>query len=389
MSGDVCVMPAIVAEREMLRRRLVALGFDEVRFARIEGPVPGATGLARWLESGYQADMAWMERGAAKRFDPQQVLAGARTMILLGVNYWTSASPAQTGSGRWARYALHDDYHDTIKTALEQAGAVLREFGGATPDDYRYYVDTGPVLERSWAAEAGLGFTGKNAMLISRRFGNWLFLAAILTRLDVPPDDPVRPAPPEPGAAVGLLCGKCRRCLDACPTNAFAAPGMLDARRCVSYQTIENRGIIPRELRAGIGDRIYGCDTCLEVCPWNRFAQEGRRVLLVARTELVELGLADLLRLTPDRFAQVFRRTAVKRLKLSGLLRNACIVAANVGAVDQMDAVVELTRHPSPIVRAHAVWAACRLGAREALATGRKAETDPLVLAEYQAEGVS
>ena len=153
--------------------------------------------------------------------------------------------------------------------------ACSRNLYGVTSHDYRYYVDTGPVLERSWAARSGLGFTGKNAMLISREHGNWLFLASILTRLDFAPDEPVRNNFRE--RDVGLLCGSCTRCLDACPTNAFAAPGVVDARRCISYQTIENKGVIPRELRAGIGNRIYGCDVCLEVCPWNRFAREGRQ----------------------------------------------------------------------------------------------------------------
>ncbi len=376
-------MAAPVADPARLRRALEELGFDEVRFAHVAGPAPGAEGLEAWLAAGHQADMAWMERSAAKRRDPQLVLPGARSLILLGVNYWTAAAPGRTGGPRWARYALHEDYHDTIKPALIAAGAVLQSMYGVSGDDYRFYVDTGPVLERSWAAEAGLGFTGKNTMLISRRHGNWLFLASILTRVELPPDPPIRPRAPEPGSGVGLLCGKCTRCLDACPTQAFTAPGVLDARRCVSYQTIENRGIIPRELRAGIGLRIYGCDTCLEVCPWNRFAQEGRRVLLHSRTELAALTLREILELTPERFAEVFRRTAVKRLKLAGLLRNACIVAANARAVECADAVVRLAGHASPVVRAHAVWAATVLGAGPALADLRAAESDPLVLAEY------
>src|SRR5690606_30959035 len=202
---------------------------------------------------------------------------------------------------------------------------------------------------------------------------------------DLVPDEPIRPRPPVPGSGVGLLCGKCSRCLDACPTQAFVAPGVLDARRCVSYQTIENRGIIPRELRAGIGLRIYGCDTCLEVCPWNRFAHEGRKVLLSSRQELAELSLREILELTPERFAAVFRRTAVKRLKLAGLLRNACIVTANAGATEFVDAVVALAGHTSPVVRGHAVWAAMKSGARDAPATSRTAESDTLVLAEYAA----
>ncbi len=377
--------PALLAgpDREQLRARLGAIGFDAVRFARA-APV-AAAGLRCWLADGAHADMAWMERTAAKRADPALVLAGVQSVIVLGVNYWTAASP---GSPAWARYALHEDYHDTLKSGLVAAGRVLEELLGASGDDYRYYTDTGPVLERGWAARSGLGFRGKNAMLISREHGNWLFLACILTRHAIEPDPPLREgvarqAGEEPA---GLLCGKCRRCLDACPTAAFPAPGVVDARRCISYQTIENKGVIPRELRAGIGHRVYGCDVCLEVCPWNRFAQEGRRMLLAARGELAQLALPDLLALTPTRFAEVFRRTAVKRLKLAGLLRNACVVAGNSGDRSLVPALVRLAAHDAATVRAHAVWAVQRLagsGAVALLAGTRAAETDPLVLAEY------
>src|SRR5688572_8723308 len=219
-------------------------------------------------------------------------------------------------------------------------------------------------------------------MLISRRHGNWLFLATILTRIEFTPDEPVRINFRE--REIGLLCGRCTRCLDACPTNAFAAPGVVDARRCISYQTIENKGVIPRELRAGIGNRIYGCDVCLEVCPWNRFARDGRRLLLSARYDLAELSLAEILALTPERFAEVFRRTPIKRLKLAGLLRNACVVAGNVGDASLVPQLVALaTSHVSPLVRAHAVWAVYRLGAGAQLEHAMVTESDPIVLEEY------
>lgn len=409
---------------EQVRAGLRGLGFDEVRFAALPDADVGA-GLGAWLDAGHHADMAWMERTREKRADPTQVLPGARSIILLGVSYWMPDAPlaarvGATGAGqpeghgaseaaagapiaasvpaalasatpRWARYALHADYHDTIRTGLVEAGRLLERLAGIGSEDYRYYVDTGPVLERGWAARSGLGFTGKNAMLISRTHGNWLFLASILTRLALPADPPIRrrpppPSPAEPGAHAGLLCGKCTRCLDACPTQAFPSPGVVDSRRCVSYHTIENKGIIPRALRRGIGDRVYGCDTCLEVCPWNRFAQEGRRMLLSVRHDLRELTLAELLALTPERFAAVFRGTAVKRLKLSGLLRNACIVAGNSGNPAHLPALQSLAQHPLTVVRAHAVWAVFRLGGGAALAAARAAETDPLVLAEYAAE---
>ena len=377
-----------------LRRKLHGLGFDEVRFARVDGLAPGAEALRAWLAAGLHADMAWMERTAEKRAQPELVLPGAQSVILLGVNYWRDEGQKAKDAARpvWARYALHDDYHDTLKAGLVAAGKAIEEVFDAGSADYRYYVDTGPVLERGWAARAGLGFIGKNTMLISRRFGNWLFLASILTRLDLTPDAPLKKSierqKPE-NAPVGLLCGKCTRCMDECPTGALPQPGVLDARRCISYQTIENRGIIPRELRPGIGTRIYGCDICLEVCPWNRFARTARSVLLAARGEIAELSLSELLELTPARFAGVFRGTAIKRVKLAGLLRNACVVAGNSGDTGLLEPLARLAGHALPVVRAHAVWAVFRLAgaakAKEILAVAHAVETDAAVLEEYGA----
>ena len=377
------------AQQEELRRRLQELGFDDVRFASLAEPPPSH--LREWLAAGMQGDMAWLERSADKRLQPELVLPGARSIVMLGVSYWSESLRRPSPGGgppAWARYALHEDYHDTMKPALVTAGRLIEELYGAASTDYRYYVDTGPVLERNWAARAGLGFTGKNAMLISRRHGNWLLLAAILTRVELAPDEPVRKklAPGESGTDVGLLCGKCTRCLDACPTQAFPAPGTVDARRCVSYQTIENRGVIPRELRPGIGQRIYGCDVCLEVCPWNRFAREGRRLLLAARGEIAELPLRESLALTPARFAEIFRRTPIKRIKLTGVLRNACVVAGNSGDASLLEPLLALAAHDAALVRAHAVWAIRRLGGMSRLAALREREVDPVVLAEYDAK---
>ena len=389
------VAPAVAgARREELRSRLRTLGFDEVRFAAAE--VGGENSLRAWLAAGHQADMSWMERTAEKRLNPAQVLPGARSVILLGVNYWSGPAVENRASKiqnpHWARYALHTDYHDTIKPGLAAAGRVLEELGGVAPSDYRYYVDTGPVLERGWAARSGLGFRGKNAMLISKQHGNWLFLASILTRVEIAPDEPLRKTtrPAAEGEPAGLLCGKCTRCLDACPTDAFPAPGVVDSRRCISYQTIENKGIIPPELRAGIGTHVYGCDICLEVCPWNRFAQAGRHLLLAARHDLAELTLQELLELTPARYAEVFRGTAIKRLKLTGLLRNACVVAGNAGGASHLPALVTLAGHESAVVRAHAVWAVRRIaggGANDLLRAVRERENDAAVLAEYSCSG--
>jgi len=377
--------------REALRGRLHALGFDVVRFA--PAAAPGDPGLRDWLAAGHHADMDWLVRTADLRLDPQLVLPGAQTVIVLGVNYWPGAA---IGGEPFARYALHSDYHDTIKPGLVAAGRVLEELGGLGATDYRYYVDAGPVQERGWAAAAGVGFRGKNGNLISREFGNWMLLAAILVRAEVPADPPL--VAREAGRT-GLHCGKCRRCLDACPTAAFPAPGVVDARRCISYHTIENRGFVPRELRAAFGGRVFGCDECLAVCPWNRFAQAGRSALLARRHDLGALGLLELLRLTPERYRELFKGTAMKRTKLAGLLRNACIAAGNVwgpggtGSARERAAVsaelLRLVRHESPVVRGHAVWAVWRvLGAAAgaaALAASRAGESDLAVIDEYEA----
>jgi epoxyqueuosine reductase len=389
-------------QQEELRRRLGELGFDDVRFVTLTSGHDD--GLRAWLAAGMHGEMGWMERSVDKRTDPQLVLPGARSAIMLGVSY---AGPAERDGGvaapaqslaaprpTWARYALHEDYHDTMKPGLVAAGRLIEEMFGAGARDYRYYVDTGPVLERGWAARAGIGFVGKNAMLISRRHGNWLLLAAILTKVAFVADEPIRKRvenlATKRAGDVGLLCGKCTRCLDACPTKAFASPGVVDARRCISYQTIENKGVIPRELRAGIGPRIYGCDVCLEVCPWNRFAQAGRKLLLAARGEIAEIALKEILELTPVRFAEVFRRTAIKRVKLGGLLRNACVVAGNSGDATLLPPLVRLAAtHELPLVRAHAVWAVHRLGGGAQLAEARVAETEPMVRAEHAAEAGS
>jgi epoxyqueuosine reductase len=371
--------------REGLRARLLALGFDEVRFAEASAVLLPA--LRSWLDAGHQADMAWMERTAERRLDPGSIIPGARTVIALGVTTWSEDPPADAARPAWARYAQFEDYHDTIGPALDRAVEVLAEATGTLPTDSRPYVDTGPVLEREWARRAGVGFVGRNAMLISRAHGNWLMLGAIITRAEIPADEPIKAG----GSGVGQLCGSCRRCIDACPTDAFPAPGVLDARRCISYQTIENRGFIPRALRPGIGNRVFGCDTCLDVCPWNRFARSGREMLLVPKAGLRVMDLASLLELTPAAFAARFRRTPVKRLKLRGLLRNACIVAGNSGDRSLVDRLVALASHPEPIVRGHAVWAVYRLAGRaegeHRLAAARKAEGDASVLEEHRAAG--
>jgi len=355
-------------DRETLRRDLLALGFDEVRFADA-GPAP-KNRFREWLDRGWQADMAWMERTAEKRLDPGFVLDGVSTVVLLGVNYLPDDAGA-AAQDRWAKYALHEDYHDTMIVAVREASVLIRDRLGLGVDDCRGYVDTGPVMERGLAARSGMGWLGKNGMMISRKHGNWLFLAALLIRTPIEPDDPLtgsrstNDGPP----SLGQFCGKCTRCIDACPTDAIRVPGLVDSERCISYQTIENKGVIPRQYREAIGSRIFGCDICLDVCPWNRFAQAGRSVLLTTRYDMADLTLLDLLTLSPERFAEVFRRTPLKRLKLERLQRNACVVAGNLeeagewrghlgGTRDELvRSLVRLAGESSPLIRIHAVWA--------------------------------
>lgn len=388
------------ANQETFRQELRALGFDEVRFAA-SGEVPEQyrKRFRDWLKEGRQADMHWIERSLEKRFDLEQVLPGVQSIILLGVNYLPERENARKQT-RWAKYALNQDYHDTIKQGLVEGGHLLERQFGLTGTDYRYYTDTGPVMERGWAARSGLGWQGKNGMLISRQHGNWLFLAAILVRFPFQPDPPLRnhgAIGAKEAPEVGLLCGTCTRCMEACPTKAIVSPGIVDARLCISYQTIENKGIIPRELRSKIGGRLFGCDICLDVCPWNRFARTGRRLLLAERYDLVDLTLPDLLAMTQEDFSRTFTKTPVKRLKWRGLLRNACIVAGNLREATPManereideivPLLVRLAASQEAMVRVHAIWAVHRLQPNDALSlleSLRSSETDEDVLEEYR-----
>lgn len=369
------------------------MGFDEVRFApATEAPAIYADRFAEWLNDGGHAGMGWLERTREKRLDPSRVLPGARSMVMLGVNYWPGEEKARRQE-MWAKYALYKDYHDMIEAALKRCGTLLEERFGIGPSDHRYYVDTGPVMERGFAARCGIGFQGKNGMLISRSHGNWLFLACIVTRLRFIPDPPLVGGNPVEGAGdTGQFCGTCRRCIDACPTDAIREPGLVESRLCISYQTIENKGIIPRELRPLIGGRIFGCDICLDVCPWNRFARSGRQLLLEQRYRLADLTLLEILCMTRERFSEEFRRSPVKRLKWRGLMRNGCVVAANTCGKEPseraaiLDALERLAKDDEPIVRAHAVWAIHRIAggnARDRLKSLCQKETDPEVLEEY------
>lgn len=386
-------------EKERLRVELKNLGFDEARFTDLSPVTP--TRLKEWIELGYHADMDWLKNSIDKRLDPNLVLDGTCSVIMLGVNYFPDEDLA-ANQKRWGKYSLYEDYHDSVLRGMKAAGALLERRFDLGSRDYRYYVDTGPVMERGWAAASGMGWQGKNGMLISKSHGNWLLLATLLTKIPIQPDPPIkkRLAVENDRAELGILCGKCRRCIDVCPTNAIVEPGIVDANRCISYQTIENKGVIPRALRIGIGSRIFGCDICLDICPWNRFAQSGRQALLNRRYGINDLELLDILTMNQEIFQTTFRKTPIKRLKLRGLLRNACIVAGNLadndewrfdGALDSFErikaALISLARYEEAMVRPHAVWALYRLFGVQAsgiLAESRNEESDEATLEEYQ-----
>jgi epoxyqueuosine reductase len=344
-----------------------ALGFALCRVARCGPPVHGES-FESWLDAGMAGEMTpWLERGREKRMDPQAVLPGARSMIVLALNYWQGPGPATAAAadhprqvspdspspatGRVARYAWGDDYHDLIGTKLRALDDFLQTGGGRQ----RWYVDTGPVLERDFAAEAGAGWHGKSTMLLHPDLGTWYFLAEILTTLELPPDPPIAPR-----------CGSCTRCLDACPTGAIRRerPYHLDARLCISYLTIEHRGAIPLELRPLLGDRIYGCDDCLDACPWNRFAQVSREAAFQARAGTDGMALRDYLALTEEDFRTLFRGSPIKRAKRRGLLRNVCVALGNTGSPEDVPALERAAKSEEEMIAEHARWAITRIRER-------------------------
>ncbi len=302
--------------------------------------------------------MEWMADTAERRADPRTLWPEVRSVILLGLNYGPADNPLaeldQKDRGYISVYARNRDYHDVIKGKLKEAAGFL---ASKAASDVKVFVDTAPVMEKPLAEAAGLGFQGKHTVVVSREFGNWLFLGAIFTTAELPADAPER-----------NHCGSCRRCLDICPTNAFPAPYQLDARRCISYLTIEHKGHIPEELRSGIGNRIFGCDDCLAVCPWNKFAQAGREARLVQREDLAALPLADLVRLDDPAFRARFAGTPIKRTGRDRFIRNVLIAIGNSGDASLAGEAEQLLDDASPLVRAMAVWALGRLIPPEAVA---------------------
>jgi len=320
------------------------LGFDDCRIARAEAATH-ADEYLEWLADGRHAGMAWMARDPERRADPRRVLPECRSLICLAMNYFPGEYPfpdRQPGGFRIARYAWNDDYHDLIEDRLRGFDVKLQSLGGVQ----KPYVDTGPVLERDFATDAGLGWSGKSTMQIHRRLGTWFFLAEILTTLELVPDLPF-----------GDHCGKCVRCIEACPTRAITAPHRLDARRCISYLTIEHKGPIPPEFRVAIGDRIYGCDDCLDACPWNRFARRSRESAFHAREAVFGMRLRDFLALDDESFRRLFAGSPVKRIKRARFLRNVCVALGNTGGPEDLPALDRAAGDPDPLIAEHAAWA--------------------------------
>ena len=358
--------------REEIRRRALEMGFENLGFARA-GRSVNADHFDAWLAAGRHADLEYMARDPERRTDPRAVLPGCRTVIVGTVGHYWPSPPSQAElPAQVARYARGRDYHRILKGLLKRLCVVLDTLspidedlpGAATAKDeqrrHRWYVDTGPVLERGWAAEAGVGFVGKNACLIDPKNGSWTTLGVVLTQLDLAPDPPVKPG-----------CGSCTACISACPTDAIVAPGQVDARRCISYWTIEHRGSIPEEWRAAIGTRAFGCDDCQDVCPWNRFATQTSVEDHRPREMFVDADLARLARLDHQAWDDATRGTAVRRAGHAGLLRNVAIALGNCGDARARPLLQELVTHDEPLVREHAVWGLAQLAATSADADAR------------------
>ena len=363
-----------------LRHTLVAAaqacGFDVVGIARPDAIEAAKRDLEGFLAQAFHGDMTWLESSAERRGDPRALWPQVRSVIILGTNYGPDEDPrlvlGSPDRGAISVYARGDDYHAVIKPRLKQvARALIAAAGG----DVKVFVDTAAVMEKPLAAAAGLGWQGKHTNLVSRAFGSWLFLGAIFTTLALEADGPEADH-----------CGRCRACLDVCPTAAFPAPYRLDARRCISYLTIEHKGAIPRDLRALMGNRIFGCDDCLAVCPWNKFAHAGRELRLAARTGLRAPRLVELVGLDERAFRSLFAKSPVKRIGRDRFVRNVLIAIGNGGNAGLAAAVEPRLKDPSRLVRGAAVWALSRLVPERlaALFSVQAPEHDPMVREEWQ-----
>ncbi len=359
------------------------LGFDDVKIAPADGIPDAGERLRSFLGDGYHGTMSWMAETADRRASPSALWPEVRSVIMLAMNYGPDASPEShplahlkdPDSGGISVYARHRDYHDIIKGRLKELASFLVSRAGG---DVKVFVDTAPLMEKPLAEQAGAGWQGKHTNLVSRNLGSWFFLGAIFTTLDLPPSGAERDR-----------CGSCRACLDSCPTDAFPAPYQLDARRCISYLTIEHPGPIPREFRKAMGNRIYGCDDCLAACPWNKFAAAAREAKLIARDDLKSPALENLLQLDDAGFRAFFSGSPVKRIGRNRLLRNVLIAAGNSANPAFLDRIRPLLNDPDAVVRATAAWAFLQLAdegeARTVSQAALAREDDETVRAEWQA----
>ena len=342
---------AALETKAAIRDQALALGFDAVGFAAAALAAETSRRFRQFLDEGMHGDMGWLAAHAERRAAPRALWPEAKSVVLLALNYAPDHDPmdnlAAADRGNISVYARHRDYHDLLKKKLRQlAGWMAQRFG----TEVKLFVDTAPVLEKPLAAAAGIGWQGKHTNLVSRGHGSWLFLGEIFTALDLAPD-----------AAEEDHCGSCRNCLDICPTKAFPAPYRLDARRCISYLTIEHKGHIAEEFRVPMGNRIYGCDDCLAVCPWNKFSSPTREPALLARADLTAPLLADLSKLDDAGFRALFSGSPVKRIGRDRFVRNVLIAIGNSGTPALASDAEALLADPSPLVRAMAVWALKRL----------------------------
>lgn len=368
------------ALKEQIIAQAKAEGFDAAGFATASGSDETAERLHTFVEAGRHGSMGWMEETVERRSSPQAMWPQARSAIMLGLNYGPDMDVLSRledkNTGVISVYALGHDYHDLIKKKLKRIARWLAE---TQTCGVKVFVDTAPLMEKPLAARAGLGWQGKHTNMVSRELGSWLLLGAILTDMDIPPDTPQDDH-----------CGQCRACLDICPTKAFPAPYQLDARRCISYLTIEHKGHIAVEFRASMGNRIFGCDDCLAVCPWNKFAQTGCEAKLAARGALRAPDLAELASLDDAAFRTLFTANPVKRTGRDRFVRNVLIAIGNSGDGDLAAAAIKRLRDDSVLVRAMAVWACTQLLDRDALndlrAWHEPKEDEPDVLTEWKAE---
>ncbi len=365
-----------------LKEEAAAKGFDLCRITRPDAIPHAPDRLRQFLAAGCHGTMEWLSETAERRSDPRVLWSEVRSIVLFGMNYGPDTDPlailAKRDRGGISVYAQNRDYHDVVKGRLKE---IATRFAARAEEDVKVFVDTAPVMEKPLAEKAGIGWQGKHTNLVSREFGSWLFLGSLFTTADLDIDVPERDH-----------CGSCRACLDVCPTGAFPAPYRIDARRCISYLTIEHKGPIDPELRPLIGNRIYGCDDCLAVCPWNKFARSASQMKLKAREDLKEPELDALLTLDDAAFRSLFSGSPVKRIGRDRFVRNVLIAAGNSGEERFVPACKALARDAAPTVRAMAVWALSRLMPTDDLAAFAREceqETDNEVLSEWEMAGVS